>query len=385
MLYICVVISCFLYGFFFFFKQKTAYEMLRSLVGSEMCIRDRTGEELGQTASSLGSTLDQQQGQYADLVQMHEGLLADKQQLASRCDGLEGQVREALAETRRLGSTETSLRTQLARTEKELEAARLATSQVESDLRAMEARHRQMDEAKWDLEDKVRDLEGNLLAGKDNAERVHRELERVQDGKTGVEGRLREAEERIQGLMGEAREAAREGEAKLSAQRRELEGFAASQRGELEEQQHQMRVELEEELGKVQRELRESRLREEQSQLDMAAVQEEVKSYKGTAAGQAFSSKIHQVLSRKHKQTGEELGQTASSLGSSVEAQQQQYEHLSQKHETVLQERQQLQVALSKSEGARKSMENRHDQEMGQLREILNGLLRCSSVLGKEP
>ena len=24
-----------------FFKQKTAYEMLRSLVGSEMCIRDR--------------------------------------------------------------------------------------------------------------------------------------------------------------------------------------------------------------------------------------------------------------------------------------------------------------------------------------------------------
>ncbi len=28
--------------FFFFFKQKTAYEMLRSLVGSEMCIRDRT-------------------------------------------------------------------------------------------------------------------------------------------------------------------------------------------------------------------------------------------------------------------------------------------------------------------------------------------------------
>ena len=28
-------------GMFFFFKQKTAYEMLRSLVGSEMCIRDR--------------------------------------------------------------------------------------------------------------------------------------------------------------------------------------------------------------------------------------------------------------------------------------------------------------------------------------------------------
>ena len=28
------------YVFFFFFKQKTAYEIMPSLVGSEMCIRD---------------------------------------------------------------------------------------------------------------------------------------------------------------------------------------------------------------------------------------------------------------------------------------------------------------------------------------------------------
>ena len=34
-------ISCICCVFFFFFKTKTAYEMLRSLVGSEMCIRDR--------------------------------------------------------------------------------------------------------------------------------------------------------------------------------------------------------------------------------------------------------------------------------------------------------------------------------------------------------
>eukprot|EP00658_Telonema_sp_P-2_P065514 TRINITY_DN54736_c0_g1_i1.p1 TRINITY_DN54736_c0_g1~~TRINITY_DN54736_c0_g1_i1.p1 ORF type:complete len:153 (-),score=45.22 TRINITY_DN54736_c0_g1_i1:20-478(-) len=32
--------------FFFFFKQKTAYEMLRSLVGSEMCIRDSSSSVL---------------------------------------------------------------------------------------------------------------------------------------------------------------------------------------------------------------------------------------------------------------------------------------------------------------------------------------------------
>ena len=37
--------------YFFFFKQKTAYEMLRSLVGSEMCIRD-SFEAVKKAASS---------------------------------------------------------------------------------------------------------------------------------------------------------------------------------------------------------------------------------------------------------------------------------------------------------------------------------------------
>ena len=32
-------------GLFFFFKQKTAYEIRLSLVGSEMCIRDRMKDE----------------------------------------------------------------------------------------------------------------------------------------------------------------------------------------------------------------------------------------------------------------------------------------------------------------------------------------------------
>ena len=31
----------------FFFKQKTAYDLLRSLVGAEMCIRDRPNAAAG--------------------------------------------------------------------------------------------------------------------------------------------------------------------------------------------------------------------------------------------------------------------------------------------------------------------------------------------------
>eukprot|EP00658_Telonema_sp_P-2_P014700 TRINITY_DN15600_c0_g1_i1.p2 TRINITY_DN15600_c0_g1~~TRINITY_DN15600_c0_g1_i1.p2 ORF type:complete len:112 (+),score=30.20 TRINITY_DN15600_c0_g1_i1:27-362(+) len=41
-------------GIFFFFKQKTAYEMLRSLVGSEMCIRDSASQSLSSSESAAG-------------------------------------------------------------------------------------------------------------------------------------------------------------------------------------------------------------------------------------------------------------------------------------------------------------------------------------------
>eukprot|EP00658_Telonema_sp_P-2_P026559 TRINITY_DN20739_c0_g1_i1.p1 TRINITY_DN20739_c0_g1~~TRINITY_DN20739_c0_g1_i1.p1 ORF type:complete len:115 (+),score=42.25 TRINITY_DN20739_c0_g1_i1:94-438(+) len=52
------------YFSFFFFKQKTAYEMLRSLVGSEMCIRDSvrgsaTAGAVSQTDSVAASATHQ--------------------------------------------------------------------------------------------------------------------------------------------------------------------------------------------------------------------------------------------------------------------------------------------------------------------------------------
>eukprot|EP00658_Telonema_sp_P-2_P036706 TRINITY_DN26495_c0_g1_i1.p1 TRINITY_DN26495_c0_g1~~TRINITY_DN26495_c0_g1_i1.p1 ORF type:complete len:202 (+),score=57.87 TRINITY_DN26495_c0_g1_i1:80-685(+) len=49
---------------FFFFKQKTAYEMLRSLVGSEMCIRDRYQRRVRGALQPMGNCVnpDQQAG-----------------------------------------------------------------------------------------------------------------------------------------------------------------------------------------------------------------------------------------------------------------------------------------------------------------------------------
>eukprot|EP00658_Telonema_sp_P-2_P039712 TRINITY_DN2837_c0_g1_i7.p1 TRINITY_DN2837_c0_g1~~TRINITY_DN2837_c0_g1_i7.p1 ORF type:complete len:421 (+),score=146.89 TRINITY_DN2837_c0_g1_i7:87-1349(+) len=58
--------------FFFFFKQKTAYEMLRSLVGSEMCIRDRyqrrvRGLHRGTMAAPPSYFVDHKKGEVNEL------------------------------------------------------------------------------------------------------------------------------------------------------------------------------------------------------------------------------------------------------------------------------------------------------------------------------
>ena len=45
--------------FFFFFKQKTAYEIGVRLVGSEMCIRDRSGTDLNNFCLDLIAHLDE--------------------------------------------------------------------------------------------------------------------------------------------------------------------------------------------------------------------------------------------------------------------------------------------------------------------------------------
>eukprot|EP00658_Telonema_sp_P-2_P060949 TRINITY_DN4971_c0_g1_i2.p1 TRINITY_DN4971_c0_g1~~TRINITY_DN4971_c0_g1_i2.p1 ORF type:complete len:419 (+),score=179.62 TRINITY_DN4971_c0_g1_i2:71-1327(+) len=87
--------------FFFFFKQKTAYEMLRSLVGSEMCIRDRekdariaalqrerderaVGEEqakqeLERSQAEAADKITQLEGRLTDMVSSEEARAKDKE------------------------------------------------------------------------------------------------------------------------------------------------------------------------------------------------------------------------------------------------------------------------------------------------------------------
>src|SRR5665648_819411 len=71
--------------FFFFFKQKTAYEIMPSLVGSEMCIRDRFGTVAG-WGFGQGVTWNEDAGEfeyagatdeYRDMVEYFAGLVAD--------------------------------------------------------------------------------------------------------------------------------------------------------------------------------------------------------------------------------------------------------------------------------------------------------------------
>ena len=70
-MYCCVF--CLFFSFFFF-KQKTAYEMLRSLVGSEMCIRDRC--PLCRTAEVVRSLSPETITRLADLATLAATVLA---------------------------------------------------------------------------------------------------------------------------------------------------------------------------------------------------------------------------------------------------------------------------------------------------------------------
>ena len=79
---------------FFFFKQKTAYEMLRSLVGSEMCIRDRldhlgeqprhrdAGQQIGGLAKHIALAV-------AVTLLRASGLRMDREQALHRIGGLQ--------------------------------------------------------------------------------------------------------------------------------------------------------------------------------------------------------------------------------------------------------------------------------------------------------
>eukprot|EP00658_Telonema_sp_P-2_P060335 TRINITY_DN49278_c0_g1_i1.p1 TRINITY_DN49278_c0_g1~~TRINITY_DN49278_c0_g1_i1.p1 ORF type:complete len:308 (-),score=73.27 TRINITY_DN49278_c0_g1_i1:185-1108(-) len=82
---------------FFFFKQKTAYEMLRSLVGSEMCIRDRsTGarsqgmEEAGAGLHTFVINLTRSQERWEHMQRMVAHLPVEKQHLVHRLHAVEG-------------------------------------------------------------------------------------------------------------------------------------------------------------------------------------------------------------------------------------------------------------------------------------------------------
>eukprot|EP00658_Telonema_sp_P-2_P002221 TRINITY_DN10852_c0_g1_i1.p1 TRINITY_DN10852_c0_g1~~TRINITY_DN10852_c0_g1_i1.p1 ORF type:complete len:219 (+),score=80.87 TRINITY_DN10852_c0_g1_i1:78-734(+) len=83
---------------FFFFKQKTAYEMLRSLVGSEMCIRDRYQRRVRENTmtSFLGtedtilypSCFDANAGVFEVLLNDKDAVISDSLNHASIIDGI---------------------------------------------------------------------------------------------------------------------------------------------------------------------------------------------------------------------------------------------------------------------------------------------------------
>src|SRR5450756_2726007 len=74
--------------FFFFFKQKTAYEIMPSLVGSEMCIRDSAVVALQVVERLLGDAIAAVDGVHDHHVALFRGGLAALLQPVHEARGL---------------------------------------------------------------------------------------------------------------------------------------------------------------------------------------------------------------------------------------------------------------------------------------------------------
>eukprot|EP00658_Telonema_sp_P-2_P066890 TRINITY_DN5584_c0_g1_i4.p1 TRINITY_DN5584_c0_g1~~TRINITY_DN5584_c0_g1_i4.p1 ORF type:complete len:199 (+),score=76.97 TRINITY_DN5584_c0_g1_i4:24-620(+) len=127
--------------FFFFFKQKTAYEMLRSLVGSEMCIRDRDGgrkdsgmdkaHKYKKLYSIKAKELEQERENAKQQTEKAEKLLTANSQLRSELEKAKTQLveqdKELLDKSMQLSATKGKLLT----IERDSSAQRLTSAEGE--------------------------------------------------------------------------------------------------------------------------------------------------------------------------------------------------------------------------------------------------------------
>eukprot|EP00658_Telonema_sp_P-2_P019378 TRINITY_DN17647_c0_g1_i1.p1 TRINITY_DN17647_c0_g1~~TRINITY_DN17647_c0_g1_i1.p1 ORF type:complete len:386 (-),score=117.33 TRINITY_DN17647_c0_g1_i1:22-1179(-) len=210
--------------FFFFFKQKTAYEMLRSLVGSEMCIRDRP--HLRPSVAEVDSSLSDQVKQLQGLLKESElnlerataaaALHAERESSAVlRADLADGLVREW---ERRM---EKELGKQ--RTEAQLSAAELRAANAEEQVQVLLDHTMRLEREVEQLEQRLMEQRG-CEAGKQRAEAQLSAAElRAANAEEQVQVLLdhtmrleREVEQLEQRLM-EQRERARIADGQLSA------------------------------------------------------------------------------------------------------------------------------------------------------------------------
>lgn len=198
------------------------------------------------------------------------------------------------------------------------------------------------DEDGWELKEKIKQLEQELRQKNEQIATLERDLDREKEARASVEARLREAELKCQEQAREAKQQLRDAEAKAEKERKELEMHTDKQRGNMESENKEMRTELEHRIEELQAELRASKMTEEQTTLQLVEMQHEMHKHKDSAAGQAFASKIHQVMANKNKQRADDLGQQLGGLETASEAQQGKYENLSKLHETLLTEKREL-------------------------------------------
>eukprot|EP00658_Telonema_sp_P-2_P047636 TRINITY_DN36238_c0_g1_i3.p1 TRINITY_DN36238_c0_g1~~TRINITY_DN36238_c0_g1_i3.p1 ORF type:complete len:575 (+),score=215.15 TRINITY_DN36238_c0_g1_i3:111-1835(+) len=247
-------------SFFFFFKQKTAYEMLRSLVGSEMCIRDRQRARAEEEIMMLREQLIAKQHGTAQSV---VGLQKELSTLSDTCERLRSELRSKTAEldadrrqhaadmeelserlTRRVQAEVE--RTMAVRHQKELSSVR---TDLEEERRAMMAARGDLDSERAEKKALLDQLD-ELRAANQQLSSWAAEASRVSDAKFSTrEGEYAsETQEHVRSISQE-RKSRESLEAELDAKAEELEGL----RLHISSLQAQLRQEMKNSADKIQR------------------------------------------------------------------------------------------------------------------------------------
>ena len=250
-------------------------------------------------------------------------------------------------------------------------------ARAEADNETLRQQHQQLDEEHFDLKEKLKRVEADLGGRVQQCNQLEQEMQDANSGSGELRDKLREAGRKLTVQLNEAAQARQQLETEKSVERRELIAEQAKQREAMAQTQHEMQMDLDAQLAALQQQLQESKLQVDEASVKVVQLQTELESnghsmedlekqmvaHKETAAGRAFQSQVHLMMSRKYMSDKSEtegeitrliddkhaLGEQLNATAEGAQAQHGQMSELVLKYEASLADKQAVQAQLDQA------------------------------------